>query len=653
MGALSAVASLLIVGLVIGSVYSIAATGLVLTYRTSGVFNFSHGAVGMFSAFTFAWFVQRGHVPVALAMLLVVCVVAPLMGVLMDRLIFRRLHDAPTVVRIVVTIGLLVALQGLAAAFYGRSALSPQQIFPIRIFHVSSRLALSTDQIGVVGVGLIVSALLAFFLARTRAGTTMRAVVDRPELAELMGVSSRRVASASWALGSGLAALAGILLTPQISLEVYSLTLIVINAYAAAMVGRLESLPLTYVGGVVLGVAETVVVRYLPANVSNSVRPSLAFVMLFALLLIPRTRKPLREPREAAATVRPPPVTRELATAQAVARRPLRERIGLIAAVLAVVLFAPQMLGAGPVFTLDLAIAQAIIFLSLVILVGYGGQISLGQAALAGVGGVITAHVTHDLGLSWFIAVPLAGFAAVPIGALLAYPAMRLHGLFLGLATMAFALLMDNAFFGRAVVTGGTTGIPVDRPAGFASDHAFFYVLAALFALLAWGAENLRRSRTGRILAAMRDSETGARSIGISMRDYKVAVFALSSFVAGIGGAAHTALFGRVSSDEFQIFFSIVWLAVAVVGGISSWFGALVGGLIYEFVPYLAGQVRGPSLGPVLNDLVPVFFGVAAIALARNPHGIATVPRKLARALGTRANEAVDRVREEEEVALG
>jgi branched-chain amino acid transport system permease protein len=650
MNVLAAIASVLVIGSVIGSVYSVAATGLVITYRMSGVFNFAHGALGMFAAFFFSWLVQRIGLPIFPAMLVTVLGLAPVTGVLLHFLIFRPLRDAPTVVKIVVTIGLLVALQGLASTFWGRAGLSPQQIFPTTVFRITRGLAVGADQIGVVALGTAVSIGLWLLLAKTRFGVTMRAVVDRPELAELGGISAGRVAAGSWVLGSALAALAGIMLTPQVSLEVFTLTLIVINAYAAAMVGRLESLPLTFAGGVLLGVLETIAVRVLPANVSNSVRPSISFVLLFALLLIPRKRKPLREPREAAATAPPRQLTEELATAEAIARRPLRDRAIASGGLLLIVLALPAVLGAGMTFTLDLALTHAIIFLSLVILVGYGGQISLGQAALAGVGGVVTAHLVSGLGLSWFFAVPLAGLAAVPVGALLAYPALRLHGLFLGLATMAFALLMDNAFFARVVVTGGTTGIRVDRPAGVADDHRFYYVLAALFALLAWGAENLKRGRTGRILAAMRDSETGARSVGISMKSYKVAVFAMSSFVAGVGGAAHTAMFGRVSSDEFQIFFSLVWLAVAVVGGISSWFGALIGGLVYEFVPYLIGQVQSPTLGPVLNDLVPVFFGVAAIALARNPHGIATVPRRIVRGIGARARNAMQRLEEEEAV---
>ncbi len=637
MAALEEFWPLLVIGLVIGSIYAIAAAGLVLTYRTSGVFNFAHGAVGMFAAFTFSWLVQRVGLPVGPAILVTVLFVAPAIGVLLDRIVFRRLRDAPIVVTIVVTIGLLVALQGLASAIFGRAGLSPQQIFPSRVF-VFGRLAVGADQIGVVGVAGIVSGALWVLLRRTRAGVTMRAVVDRPGLADLMGISSNLVASASWALGSMLAALAGILITPQVSLEVFTLTLLVINAYAAAMVGRLESLPLTFAGAVGLGLAETVAVRYLPTNVSNSVRPSLSFVLLFALLLVPRRKKSLREPREVAPAARPPTTG---------ARRPLVVRLAILAIMTVVAVSLLGRLGAGALFTFDLAIAHAIIFLSLVVLVGYGGQISLAQASLAGVGGVVTAHLVGGAGVSWLLAVPLAGLAAVPIGVLLAYPAVRLHGLFLGLATMAFGLLMDHAFFARASVAGGTSGIRVARPAGFGSDRAMAIVLMLLFGILALAVHNLRGSRTGRILAAMRDSERGARSIGISMARYKMAVFALSAFVAGVGGAAYVAVFERVSSDQFTMFYSLVWLAVAVIGGISSWSGALVGGLVYQFVPYLVGQVHGEGIGVALNDLVPVAFGLGAIGLARNPHGISTLPGRVLQAVAARAREAVGRLEAE------
>lgn len=632
---------LLVIGLVVGSIYSIAATGLVLTYRTSGIFNFAHGAVGMFAAFFFAWLVQRVRLPVWLAAIVSVAGMAPLMGVALDRVIFRPLREAATVVKIVVTIGLLVALQGLAATLWGRSGLFAQQIFPTTSYRITGRLSISADQIGIVSVGVFVSLVLWLVIRHTRFGVAMRAVVDRPDLAELMGESSALISSAAWALGSALAALAGVLLTPQVSLEVFILTFLVINAYSAAMLGRLESLPLTFAGGIVLGVGETLVGRYAPRSVSSSLVASLSVILLFALLIVPR-RTPLREPREAAASAPPKPLGAALA-GEAVARplHPLLRRAGL-STLVAVAILGPLALSARWIFVLDTSLAYSMTFLSLVILVGYGGQISLGQAALAGVGGVVVAHLMRGAGLPFLVALPIAGLAAVPVGALLAFPALRLHGLFLALATMAFGLLMEKAVFVRTSVTGGTTGLSVPRPSWLASDYRFCYVLLGVFALLAWGARNLRRGKWGRVLAAMRDSEVAARSIGVSMTQVKIAVFSMAAFVAAVGGASRVLVFQRVASDDFIALFSLVFLAVAVIGGISSWVGALIGGFVYAFVPPLV-SLAGVQ---VLDDLVPVAFGLGAIALAQNPHGIMTEPRRVWGALRRAMDRASGRFEE-------
>jgi branched-chain amino acid transport system permease protein len=627
---------LLVIGLVVGSVYSVAAAGLVLSYRASGIFNFAYGAIGMFSAFFFAWLVQRAGLPVVAAAIVAVGGMAPLLGVALETAIFRPLREAATVVKIVVTIGLLIALQGLASTLWGRSGLRAQPIFPSTVFRVSSRLSISADQVGIVAIAAFVSVCLWLFLRHTRLGTSMRAVVDRPELAELMGLSSRRIAAASWALGSALAALAGVMLTPQVSLEVFILTLLVINAYAAAMVGRLESLPLTFAGGIALGLAETFMGRYVPRTIANSLVPSLPFVFLFALLVLPR-RTPLREPREAAASAPPRPTARR-ATGDRGAGARIAKRVALVAAALLV----PLALGPRWILVTDQALGYAMIMLSLVILTGYAGQISLGQAGLAAVGAVVAAHLVRDLGVPWLAALPLAGLASMPIGAALAFPALRLHGLFLALATFAFSLMMEKGVLVRHALTGGTSGLGVDRPAGFSSDHALYYLWIVVFGLMAWGAHNLRRGRAGRIFAAMRDSEVAARSIGVSMTRYKVAAFALAAFVAGVGGAAYTATNQRVSSTDFIALLSLVFLAVAVIGGISSWVGALLGGIVFSFVPVLASL---PNI-PVLDDLVPVAFGLGAIALAQNPHGIVTEPRRILGALGRVSGAAISRYEE-------
>ena len=280
-----------IVGIVTGAIYAVAASGLVVTYTTSGVFNIAHGAVGMLMAFVY-WQVRYDWGwPAPISLVFVILVVAPLFGVLVDRTLARNLEKASLVSRLVVTIGLLLILMGLAInvwppegrridGFFGPGGLD---LGPILV---------TWHELTTVVIAAAVALGLRLIMFRTRAGVTMRAVVDHRGLATLVGARPARSSMLSWALGSSLAALAGILLAPVLQLNVQALTLLVVNAYAAAMVGRLRSVPLTFVGALVLGLAESYAVGYLPSDgIFANVRLAIPTLMLFiVLLLLPEVR---------------------------------------------------------------------------------------------------------------------------------------------------------------------------------------------------------------------------------------------------------------------------------------------------------------------------------------------------------------------------
>ncbi|HZP28311.1 MAG TPA: branched-chain amino acid ABC transporter permease, partial [Acidimicrobiia bacterium] len=245
-----------IVGITFGSVYAVAATGLVVTYTTSGIFNFAQGAIGMFGAFIF-W---KLHVDMGMqtlvAFILTVFVAAPLIGAIIEVTLMRRLADAPLVAQIVTTIGLMLALMGLAATLWDPQ--TPRRIdrfFGTQGFMIGDTLMPWSRFITIV-TGLLLALGLKVLLSRTRLGVAMRAVVDNRELAGLNGVKPGRVSMFSWALGSGMAAIAGIFLAEELaSLDVQTLTLLIIEAFAAAIIGRLKNLPMTFVGGLILGMA--------------------------------------------------------------------------------------------------------------------------------------------------------------------------------------------------------------------------------------------------------------------------------------------------------------------------------------------------------------------------------------------------------------
>ncbi|WP_421121839.1 branched-chain amino acid ABC transporter permease [Aquihabitans daechungensis] len=256
--------ALLVFGLASAAIYAVAASGLVVTYQTSGIFNFAHGAVAMWAAFVY-WQLSSPDawgLPVWLALVLTLGVFAPAFGFVIDKVLMRRLHDASPITRIVVPIGLLVALIQLATVVW-----SPAESRNLpRFFEgdVVRILGVGVDyhQIVVFVVAILVAVFLRILLYRTRVGVAMRAVVDSRDLAGLNGVSPDRISSLSWAVGCTLAAVAGVLIAPILTLDQTTLTLLVINAYAAAVVGRLRSLPLTVVGAVILGLLREAASRY-------------------------------------------------------------------------------------------------------------------------------------------------------------------------------------------------------------------------------------------------------------------------------------------------------------------------------------------------------------------------------------------------------
>ncbi|MEX2539970.1 MAG: ABC transporter permease [Actinomycetota bacterium] len=634
---MAALLTTLFLGAVLGSLYSLSAFGLVLTYRASGIFNFAHGAIGMLFAYVFFQLVQGGNLgfvvfeydqawslPAGVALVLVIAVLAPAFGWLLDVALFRRLRDAGEVVKIVATIGLLVALQGIAGLIWGAgTTLTPTSIFSQRVFEVGGFRA-SLEQISIVLLAGTLTVVLLAFLRYTSLGVRMRAVVDRPEVAELSGIDSARVSSMSWAIGTSFGALSGILLAPFFSsLDPITLTFFVIAATAAAIAGRLQSFPLTLAGGVGIGVAEMIVLRYAPNEVARQLRPVIPFVVLFGLLFLPQWR---RRPTDRW-TVPPLPVSRILSPKDTATR---------VAVVAAVAVVAPFVLGPDWQLHLSRVPAVALIFLSLVVVSGFGGQVSLAQAALAGFGAFVAAHLVADLGVPFLAAFILAGLAVVPLGVGLAYRAANLTPLFFGFATLAFGAVMDEVAFNSRSFSGGLTGVFFARTGFLSSPRVYYLATLAIFGVVALGVQNLRRSKTGLALGAMRDSEVGLGALGVDVARLKITAFSLSAMIAGMGGALFSAADELATPFSYYKFQSLLFLTLAVIGGIGTWLGAFAGAVILQLVPAFVHEpfvqdnaFTRTVFGGQLEALLPVLFGLGAIGLARNPHGIAEQIRVL------------------------
>jgi branched-chain amino acid transport system permease protein len=543
-------------------------------------------------------------------------VVAPAVGLIVDRLLFRRLDDASQASKIVVTLGLLTLLQGGVAATFGSKTQNVQPFLPQHAVKISS-VYVGYDQMITVALSVAILGALLLFFRRSRLGLTMRAVVDNRQLTETSGFESSRITMFTWALGVVLAGLAGILFSPLLGLDTTTLTLLVVQCYAAAIFGRLVGLTRTFFAALALGIADSLALKvfsHFPALL-NGLRPSLPFIFLFLVLVFAK-RGSLRELGVSApwsGTV-----------------RTYATQWWLVPALLVVVAF---VLPTSRVFSLGFAVVLACAFLSITVLTGSSGLISLTQAGLAGTGAFTYIHLTHSAGMPFLLALVLAGLAAVPLGVAIAIPALRLPGLFLALATFGFGELIDGLLFnGWRWFSGSADGLRGSRPSMLHSDRDFVLFLIAVLALYLLAVSQLRRRALGRALVALRDSPAAAEALGINPLWPRLAIFALSAFMAGVAGGLYAGLLETASSAFFSVFTSLIWVTIVVVGGVESPFGALIGALLFGFFPTFFAT----STGATITKWLTPGFGLGAILLARQPGGLAALlgwlsPRRLVR----------------------
>lgn len=589
-------------GLFTGAAYAIAASGLVLTYTTTRVFNIAHGAFGMVMAFVFWDFSQRQDLPIWLSLFLVLAIVAPATGWFVQRFITRGLGEAPIGVGLVVTVGLFVGLIGLAQQVWPPDTRFVPPFFAETSYDVGPAV-ITAHQLITIIISLLVAIGLYLLLNRTRIGTAMRASVDNPELLQLYGGRPDRIAALSWAIGISLSALAGILLASVVGLDYYQLTLLVINAYAAAMIGRLRSLPLTFVGAMGLGVLDSLAVGYIPPDSAFSdVRPVIPALFLFAVLvLLPQIHWRVGQVKGLVSA--PVPTLRRMVGSGSV--------FLFLMLVLLVGLSETSLLRAGTAATF------AIIMLSLVLLTGYGGYVSLAQLTFAGVGALAYAKLDEP-NLYGLI---VASLIAAGVGALVAVTVLRLTGLYLALATLAFAVLMDKMVFQADFAFGYGGVLDADRLSilgrKIESTDGYVFTMLVFFVIMAIALLLLRRGALGRVLIAMRDSPMACGTLGLDLRWFRVALFGVSAGMAGLAGALYAGLRGTIGANDFLSFGSLTLLLLAVVFGVTSITGAALGGLGLMLLPVMQAD------HPDIAGLIFAIIGFGAVLLGRDPNGLA------------------------------
>ena len=598
----------LVFGLAQGGAIALLGAGIVTIHRGSGVLNLAQGAMAMFATYI-AVAVAGGsgtHAARPLVLGAVIGVVAgAALGVLIDRVAMRPLVGRPPVVRMTATLGVLYILLSLAQLVWGATTRSMPSLFGAGGHHLGP-VVVSNDSVGVALVALALAVGLGLFYQRTRLGTAIRAVADSREVAGLGGIRVQWVGSVCWALGGAAAAIAGILLSPTLGLNSFILTLLVIQALAAALTGRLQHLLPTLLGGVGIGVL-TALTRALLEHVTaaspptwinlTDVQDGIALLWMIAALLTWR-----RRPREA--TGQTPNIEEP---------RPHVDPTGrgvLIAAVAALALIVPLVLHASTLYLLTVGGAYAIVILSLVLLTGLGGQFSLAQASFMGVGAFAAAHLLRDVHMSYWLALPLAGLIAVPFGAITGFITLRAHGVMTAVVTLGAGSVITGLFLTATVNGGGLGAMTLARPDALRDPVKYCWFVFAVLALLIAFVCALRGRRTGRRLLAVRDSEAAARSVGIGIAGVRVMAFALSAFIAAIGGVLYAGTGGVAAAGSFGPFSSIALIASGVVGGLGSTAGAVIGGLLQATGPSFVTGLPGLSRLADPGDAAGILLGV-------------------------------------------
>lgn len=614
--------SFVLPGVPYGCAYALMAAGLVLTYQASGVFNLAFGAQAYVSAVIFSIAVQAGW-PSWAAFVVSVLVVAPLLGVVLEQFLFRYTRTAPPLVKLVPALGLLIAIPSIVQLLIGASPRvpSPLLLSPNRVYLSIGGVPVSGEELSTTLVAVLVILLLAVLLRSRGLGLRMRAVVESPRMAELAGIRSEWISASAWALSSLFAGLAGVLLAPLYpQLNATNFTALLVAAIAAAAIGGLESLPLTLAGGIALGVMQQVIAGYLPSGsiLSSGLRPAFPFVVLAVVLVGRRSlhaRRSLADPL--ASCDPPPPSLRPPARMTEVA---VGSRVFGALLVATLVVVTVVLVPGNWEFTLTQGVVLSVTFLSITLLTGLGGQLSLCQATFAGAGAFAVGQLAVHFGTPVLVGMVLAGGLAAALGALVALPTLRLGGLAVGLLTLSFALVADNVLFLYSWSGGGASGLTVPRPTvgplSFAGSSAFFWLALAILAVVALVVRLISTGTVGQELAAMRGSEIGAASIGVNVLRLRVVAFTLSAALAGIGGGLYASLQQSVSPNDFNYQFSLVYVVVVASIGIYTVAGAIEAGIAYTVLLQLIGNL--PSR---YGSLLALVFGLVALGYVRHPEG--------------------------------
>src|SRR5580658_914609 len=618
-------------GIPYGCTYALVAVCLVLTYQATGVFNFAFGAQAFASAFIFTYLTEYHAWSGFEAFLVTVVVLGPIMGWAFDRLIFRHIANSNTVAKMVCSLALLVGIPELMPVIFGQQNLdATSTIFPFFnpnvVYFTIWGTPINGIYLATISVTVVVLVLLTILLRFTSLGLQMRGAVESRRLVQLDGINANGVVALAWIISSFMAALAGVLLAPVYgafnSDEFVTLT---VTAIAAAAWAMLRSLPIAAGVAVLIGVVTTLLQGYIPPNSfwNAAVVPSIPFFAIAAALLILPGLRNLDTSRDPLATIDPPPVP-----IAASARAPSMDRIIRKLWWVVLAAFIVSMLTWIPITwetVFNNGLTLSIICLSVTLITGMAGQLSLCQATFAGIGAFTAAVFSVHLGFNFLVGGLIGAAVAAIVAVILALLSLRLRGLGLALMTLAAALLFDNTAFNDIWVTGGAQGTSLQSKwlgtsAFFNFDgHAMFILSMAVLIVAVVIVLLVRRGTVGRNLAAMRGSETATAGLGVNPTWQRIVVFALSGAIAGIGGVLYSIQQQHVSPDDWNTTFSLVLVVLVVTTSVNTVEGAIQAGIglfvVEQLLTYLPSRFGGPSLTIVL-------FAFGALTYAQHPEGV-------------------------------
>ncbi len=596
-----------LLGLGIGATYALASQGLIIIYRGSGVLNFALGAIGMAGAYVW-WELTTNQGWAFLPGLVAGVAFAAVLGALVHLFIMRPLRHAAPLVRVIATLGVLITIQSIAILRYTATSKFVPSDLPTDIVHIHKAIVISADRLILLGIACALTLGLWLIYRYTKFGLATSAVAESERSASALGLSPDTIAALNWGFGCGLAGLAAILIVPIVTLQPAVLTNLVLAATAAALVAGFRSFPIALLAGLVVGIAQTEVTRYVE---QTGVGTAVPFILIVIWLVIRGQALPLRDY-----------LLQRLPTIGSG-----RISWGGIAFGAAVTAF---LLAVTPPIWIDaftVTLCIAVILLSIVVLTGYTGQLSLAQFAFAGFGAWVGGRLLATTDLPLWLGCMIGIVATIPLGVLFGLPAVRTRGINLAIVTLGLGSAIELVLFGNTDFTGGFGGTQIGEPTLFgmninAAAHPTRYGMLALICLIVASliVANLRRGRSGRRLIAVRTNERAAAALGISVPGAKLYAFGVAAAIAGLGGILLAFRTPSINFAEFTSFNSITMVAFAMIGGIGYLFGPVIGATL---APGAFSERLLNSIDSGIGKYIPLIGGVSLVLLVLvNQNGV-------------------------------